>query len=88
MCLLCAEWQRLDYIVFISLLYLRHAVLRQIAVQQQPFFVLLRQHSTQKPGYAFFVGEDTAGVVPFTSAFQYPASGLGIRNSAHRFVSC
>ncbi|GAR44181.1 hypothetical protein NGUA11_03545 [Salmonella enterica] len=30
----------------------------------------------------------TAGAVPFANAFQYPASGLGISNSAHRFVSC
>lgn len=30
----------------------------------------------------------TDGAAPFASAFQYPASGLGIRNSTHRFVSC
>lgn len=32
--LLCADWQRFDYVVFCSLVYLRQAVLRQ------PFLVL------------------------------------------------
>ncbi len=58
MSLLCADWQRVDYFGFSELVYLRHAVLRQVAVLQQPFFILLRQDRTQKPYDAVFVGED------------------------------
>ncbi len=56
--LLCADWQRVDYVVFSSVVYLRHGVLRQGAVLQQPFFVQRRQDRTQKPHDALFVGED------------------------------
>lgn len=56
---LYAEWLRFDDFCFSGLVYLRRAVLRQVAVLQQPFFVLLRQYRTQKPHDALFVGEDT-----------------------------
>lgn len=52
------EWQRFDYVVFSGLVYLRHAVLRQVTVQQQPFFILFRQHRPQKLPDALFVGEN------------------------------
>ncbi len=72
--LLCADWQRVDHVVFSSVLYLRHGVLRQVAVLQQPFFVLLRQDRTQKPHDALFVGEDAHHIGTllhlFVQAFQ------------------
>lgn len=47
--LLCADWQCFDYDFFSGLVYLRYAVLWQVAVLQHPFLVLLRQHRPQQP---------------------------------------
>lgn len=43
MLLLCAQWQRFYHII-INPIYLSHTLLGQVAILQEPFLVLLRQH--------------------------------------------